>query len=99
MMRIVELAIKMSIEMKYTQNSLTEELKFSYNHILKDIVSKQVLANSSLKHFLNTFSTLVADNQNEGEENQGQDHFPIDLDYGHDPDAIILEKHASSQIR
>ena len=55
MMRIVELALKMSIEMKYAQNSLTEELKFSYNHILKDIVSKQVLASSSLKHFLNNF--------------------------------------------
>ena len=55
MMRIVELALKMSIEMKYAQNSLTEELKFSYNHILKDIVSKQVLANSSIKHFLNNF--------------------------------------------
>ena len=44
MLRVVEIAIKMSIQMKYHLSELSEELRFNYSKILKEIVSKQILA-------------------------------------------------------
>ena len=41
----------------------------------------------------------MSDENHVSSESKNKDNAFYDLDYGHDPDSMILEKHASSQIR